>query len=172
MYKYVFDLDNTLVFTDELNSEAYNYALSILGKERIKNVGRITRDIVCSRYDLTNQEKKILVEIKQKYFIDNIDKTKANADLINLLSSLKSSECILWTSAEECRVNAILNHFNLTNVFSYVFYSKKTDIKYDLEKICQYFQCTKSQLKFYENDGNLINELKKSGIRNILKTDK
>lgn len=172
MYKHVFDLDNTLVFTDELNSEAYNYALGILGKEHIKNVGRITRDVVCSRYDLTDREKKILVEIKQKYFLDNIAKMKANTDLINILLGLRPYDCLLWTSAEECRVKAILNHLNLADAFSYVFYSKKIDINCDLEKICQYFQCSRSQLKFYEDDNIVMGELQRSGIRNILKVDK
>lgn len=171
MYKHIFDLDNTIVFTDELNSEAYNYALSQLGKEHILNVGRITREVVYSQYGLTDYEKKILVEIKQKYFLNNLKKIKTNVDLISLLLRLRPSECILWTSAEDCRVKAILNYLNLTNAFSYVFYSKKASIKDDLKSICQYFQCPKSHLKFYEDDSNVMKELKLLGINNILEVN-
>ncbi len=165
-------MDGTLVFTDGLNTEAYNYALNKLGKENINDVGRITRRVVYSRYNLTSREKKILIDLKQKYFLDNIDKIKANADLISLLLRLRSSECILWTSAEGCRVEAILNHLNLTNAFSRVFYSKKIDIKNDVNKICQYFRCPESQLKFYEDDVNVLNELQALGICDILKVCK
>lgn len=171
MFKYVFDLDNTLVFTDNLNSEAYNHALSVLGREPIFDVGRITRDVVYSKYNLSDHEKRTLVEIKQRYFLDNIEKIKVNEYLVNLLLSFRSSECILWTSAEECRVKAILNYLNLTDAFTLVFYSKKTDIKADVERICRYFQCSQSQLKFYEDDAKVMNELKLLGICNFLKVD-
>lgn len=171
MYKHVFDLDNTLVFTDNLNSEAYNYALGILGKEPLFDVGRITRHIVYSKYSLSNHEKDILVEAKQKYFLDHIEKIKANKDLVNLLLSLSSSECLLWTSADKCRVEAILSYLNLTDAFSMVLYSNKANIKDDLESICLYFQCLKSQLKFYEDDASVISKLKWLGIESFFKVD-
>ena len=169
MFKHVFDLDNTLVFTDNLNSEAYNHALSVLGREPIFDVGRITREVVYSKHRLSEHEKNILVKTKQKYFLDNIGKIKVNEDLVNLLLSLSSSECVLWTSADECRVKAILDYLKLSDAFTLVFYSKKTNIKADAESVCQYFQCSKSQLKFYEDDAKVMNELKLLGICNILK---
>lgn len=171
MYKYVFDLDNTLVFTDELNNEAYNYALKLLGKELICDVNRITREVVFSRYNLTGDEKSLLIDLKQKYFIDNIVKIKENVNLIKFLNEIPSADCILWTSAEKCRVEAILSYLKLNNTFNRICYSTKKYIKDDLAKICQFFQCSKDKLKFYENDSNVISELNLFGIsdNNILK---
>ena len=68
MYKQIFDLDNTIVFTDELNSEAYNYALVLNGKEPIYDVKRLTREVIFSRFKLTETEKENVVKIKQNYF--------------------------------------------------------------------------------------------------------
>ncbi len=164
MYKYIFDLDNTLVFTDDLNNEAYNYALKFLGKERISDVKRITREIVFSKYNLTKSEKKDLVKLKQAYFADNINKINKNEDLLNLILELGPAECILWTKADECRVNAILEYLNLNDAFSWVLYSKKTDTEKDIEKICRHFKCAESQLKFYEDNIKICNKLKNHNV--------
>ena len=171
MYKQIFDLDNTIVFTDELNSEAYNYALVLNGKEPIYDVKRLTREVIFSRFKLTETEKENVVKIKQNYFLDNIEKIKKNDNLLKLLIGKKSDDCILWTSAEKCRVEAILNYLKLKDSFSWIYYSTKVNIKEDLENISQFFKCSKSQLKFYENDSNVLSQLNLFGInkKNILK---
>lgn len=159
MYKYIFDLDNTLVFTDKLNSEAYNYALDSLGKENINDVKRITREVVFSKYYLTENEKKKLLDLKRRYFIDNITKIQKNDELLFLLSGINSSDCLLWTSAERCRVEAILRYLNLFSAFSFILYSDKKNIKNDLDSICRHFKCQKSSLKVYEADNTLLNKI-------------
>lgn len=173
MNKYIFDLDNTLVFTDELNSESYNYALSFYGKEPISDVKRITREVIFTRYDFTEDEKSSLVALKQNYFLKNVDKIKKNNNLLEHLTEKNPADCILWTSADKCRVEAILNYLKLKDAFSWVFLSTKTNIKYDLENICQHFKCLMSQLYFYENDGNILSELYllKINNKNIFKIE-
>ena len=42
--KYLFDLDETLIHSDSLNSDAYNYALEKCGYPRIEDCLRLTRD--------------------------------------------------------------------------------------------------------------------------------
>lgn len=174
MYKQIFDLDNTLVFTDELNSEAYNYALVLNGKEPIYDVKRLTREVIFSRFKLTETEKVDVVKIKQNYFLDHIEKIKKNDNLFKLLIDIKPDDCILWTSAEKCRVEAMLNYLKSKDSFSWIYYSAKTNIKEDLKNISQFFKCSKSQLKFYENDSNILNQLNLFGInkKNILKTER
>lgn len=174
MYKHIFDLDNTLVFTDELNSEAYNYALVYYGKEPIHDVKRITREDIFTRVELTETEKVNVVKIKQNYFLNHIEKIKKNENLFKLLINIKPADCTLWTSAEKCRVEAILNYLKLKDSFSWVYFSTKTNIKDDLENICQYFKCSKLKLKFYENDSRVLNELNLLGIlnSNILKIER
>ena len=70
--KYVFDLDNTLVYTNSLNNESYNYALRLLGKSYLTEIKRITRNVVFQKYNLSVDEKKRLIEYKQNYFLKNI----------------------------------------------------------------------------------------------------
>ena len=65
----------------------------------------------------------------------------------------------------------ILNYLKLKDSFSWIYYSTKVNIKEDLENISQFFKCSKSQLKFYENDSNVLSQLNLFGInkKNILK---
>lgn len=42
--KYLFDLDETLIHSDSLNCDAYNYALAKCGYPRIEDCLRLTRD--------------------------------------------------------------------------------------------------------------------------------
>ena len=51
MKKYVFDLDNTLVYSNSLNNESYNYALRLLGKSYLTEIKRITRNVVFQKYN-------------------------------------------------------------------------------------------------------------------------
>ncbi len=147
----VFDLDNTLVFTDMLNNESYNFALTKIGKERIVDVKRITRNIVYSRYELTNDEKQQLIKTKQEYFVKNISKIDLNNDLISKLKELDSSKCILWTRAEKVRAEAILKYLQIGDCFSKVFYSPKHDLESDIKTICSFFNCKKEDLIFYDD---------------------
>ena len=148
----VFDLDNTLVFTDKLNNESYNYALSQIGKEKIVDVKRITRATVYSRCELTENEKQQIVRIKQEYFINNIYKIEKNNELILKLRSLNPPQCVLWTKAEKVRTEAILKYLCIDKCFSNVFYSPKNNIENDLEIICNLYNCSKEDLVFYDDD--------------------
>ena len=147
----VFDLDNTLVFTDKLNNESYNFALLNMGKEEITDVKRITRDIVGVRYGLTDDEKRVIVKTKQQYFINNIDKIELNDALILKLKKLEPNNCILWTRAERVRTESILKHLQIIDCFSKIFYSPKIDLEGDIKKICSFFNCRKEDLIFYDD---------------------
>ena len=148
----VFDLDNTLVFTDKLNNESYNFALAEIEKERIDGIERITRNIVYSIYKLTDDEKHRLIKTKQEYFVNNISKIEINNDLVSKLRKLDSSKCILWTRAEKIRTEAILKYLQISECFSKVFYSHKHDLKSDIITICSFFNCKKENLVFYDDE--------------------
>ena len=68
MRYYVFDLDNTLVFTDALNNEAYNFILKKFGLSEIQNVERITREVVFQKYPEVEKWKDEIIVLKQKFF--------------------------------------------------------------------------------------------------------
>lgn len=162
--RYVFDLDNTLIMTDELNNASYNYALTQLGIPPITVSTRITRDVVFDNYpNLTELQKNQIVKLKQGYFIDNIHCTHPNTNLIYLLKSKNAAHCVLWTSADKNRVSSLLMHYRLENHFVTIIYSSKRKLSEDIVKICNIFDCDSKQLFFFEDDANIVNELRLLG---------
>lgn len=160
MKRHVFDLDNTLIYTDSLNNDSYNYALFTLGFPSINDCKRVTRKIVFNRYPNMDDEKKnTIVSLKQQFFLNNIERTNPNNGMIKLLESLKAEECILWTSAEEKRVIALLEYYKLISAFKHILYSSKKEIKKDISMICDLLNCSIDNLIFYEDNENLLNEL-------------
>ena len=168
--RYVFDLDNTLVFTDELNSAAYNYALNRLGYPAITVNQRITREVVCDAYpNLTTAEQNRLVGLKQNYFGENIYITVPNVELIKFLHTQNPKHCLLWTSSDEKRARVLLPYYGLLNSFSYILYSSKSCIVDDVAKVCEVFRCESSQLVFFEDNTKIVEglQLLKQRIYNI-----
>jgi len=164
MSRYVFDLDNTLIETDELNNLSYNHALSLVGVSPITGFGLITREIVFGTHtELTDFQKERIVQLKQDYFINNINFTNPNTSLIDLLQSNSKEHCILWTSADTKRVKGLLEYYGLKHNFISIIYSNKKQVNEDVEKICSIFCCDSSQLLFFEDDTNVIKALKLLG---------
>lgn len=168
MKRYVFDIDNTLIYTDSLNNDSYNYALNFLGLASIVDCKRITRDIVFSRYlDLNSIQKNKIIELKQKYFVNNLKETFPNKSLIRLLEDQDAEMCILWTSADETRVLAILDYYKIGNAFKKVLFSSKLEVSEDIVKICELLECGIEQLIFYEDNQRVILDLQRLNLNVI-----
>lgn len=168
MKKYVFDLDNTLIYTDKLNNDSYNYALKCQGLTPINNFKRITRETVFEQYKNINDTKKDqLIRLKNEYFINNLHLTNINELLINILKFQNKNNCILWTSANEHRAIAILEYYNINNFFKEILFTNKTDVLHDVEKICNLHRCNLNQLVFYEDNLTLIKELRRLNLNVI-----
>ncbi|MBQ9114670.1 MAG: HAD hydrolase-like protein [Clostridia bacterium] len=168
MKKYIVDLDNTLVFTNRLNNEAYNYALYKIGKRKIKSTGRITRQEVFRSVDLTEKEKEKLVKIKQDYFINNLDKIEVNQKLLALLEKAGRENSVLWTRAEPTRVKPILLYYDLRNKFSYIYYSEKKELQKDMDHICTIVGCDNKELIIFDDE---LNAIKGKSFLEIKKTE-
>lgn len=159
--RYIFDLDNTLIYTNQLNNDSYNYALSQLNLQPILNCERITRDVVYEHFpvlDSTNKEK--IIQLKQQYFINHIHYTVANNTLMNLLKSYDPQNCVLWTSGEKNRVLALMNYYKIQNNFNQILYSNKKNLLMDVDIIANVFFCDYKRLIFYEDNIEVINQLK------------
>ena len=157
----VFDLDNTLIYTDLLNNDSYNYALSQQGLPLIKDCVRITRDIVFVNYPhLNNKQKKEILRSKQEFFVNNIQRTKPNISLLKVLQFQNAEYCFLWTSAEEIRVQALLEYYNINNAFKKILYSDKINVVQDIEKLCELCECKSEQLTIYEDNYAVIKKLR------------
>lgn len=161
MKRYVFDLDNTLIYTDALNNESYNYALKLLGLASIEDCKRITRNVVFNKYpELNNNQKNEIIELKQKYFASNLKQTIPNSSLLLFLEAQNVEMCMLWTSADETRVLVILEHYKIRNAFKKILFSNKFKVIQDIEKIREIFECDLEHLFFYEDNWIVIQDLK------------
>lgn len=167
--KYVFDLDNTLVYTNSLNNDSYNYALSMLGLPKIYNIERITRETIFTRYpnisvDLRNE----ILETKQEYFKKNLDRTVLNSILLKLLLAQKKEDCLLWTSATEDRAMEILRFYGIEKEFIGMIFGEKENMYLELERICKILKCKLEQIIFYEDNEQVIIKLLDLGV-NVVK---
>ncbi len=160
--RYVFDLDNTLIFTNSLNNDSYNFALS---KLNLPTIGacreRLTRAIIFKSFPFLNEDQKSkLVGLKQEYFIRHINQTRPNKELIDKIRFYGPQACILWTSADEKRVIKLLEHYNLQEAFKKIYYSRKTNVEEDISKISKLLCCGPEQIVFYEDNPVIIEKLK------------
>lgn len=168
MERYVFDLDNTLIYTDLLNNRSYNYALNHHGLMAINDYKRITRDIVFKKYlNLNDVQKNRIIELKQDYFINNLQSTIPNTPLLKVLKSHKIQFCILWTSANKIRVKALLEYYNIYNAFKHILFSNKINVPRDVVRICGFLRCNPGHLVFYENNCEVISGLQRLNLNVI-----
>ena len=103
---YICDIDNTLLFTDSLNSESYVKSaeqLHIRLPKQIHNEPRITEQII-RKYlpDIEESTIKKLKCCKLKYFLNNLNKITINDNLLDLIKNQPGFLC-LWTSSTEKR---------------------------------------------------------------------
>ena len=102
---HIVDVDNILVFTDELNTAGYVHALACMALEPRKVVPRITREIVqewysqLSEYDLVH-----IATLKQAYVESHLDMSQLNSSVARVLSTYGSERCALWTAANPERI--------------------------------------------------------------------
>ena len=161
MRYYVFDLDNTLIFTDALNNEAYNFILKKFGLSEIQNVERITREVVFQKYPEVEKWKDEIIVLKQKFFLDHLERTFPARELFIKLENSEKCRNILWTSAEKTRVIAILEYYKITEKFRDIVFSKKVDVEKDIMKICRIFECSQEDVIFFDDNLRVIQELKR-----------
>lgn len=165
MYRYLFDMDGSLFFSDELNGESYNYALRKFGYEAISCSERLTRSVVkrcyprMSAYDLDR-----IIEAKQDYFMANVRSVRENEILLSLLKTIGPRRSVLWTAGSRKRIEEMLKAFSLEDAFSQRFYSLKQDIPSDVNRICTVLQCRKEHLAVFEDDAAVARRLSDYGV--------
>ena len=166
--KYIIDFDNTLVYTDEVNSFAYNKALVALGYMPLSFKGRITRKIVAEQFpEISKCDLEKIIILKQKIVIENILKIKCNEHLVEFIKSKGATNCILWTSTEKQRVQIILEKLNLFHLFSRIEYSDKKDIKRDIDWFVRIFKCNKNDMCFIEDNENVVEKITQNYVKVI-----
>ena len=154
------------MFTDNLNHDAYQHALLEVGLLPIGTCARLTREVVFDHYPLLSlHEKEHIIAAKQKYFIEHIHCTIPNKNLISLLKSKPTEQCLLWTSADAERVYAMLKHYEIEAEFKKILFSNKRNLVDDIRVICNIFLCTPEKLIFFEDNQNIGDKLRTMGQR-------
>lgn len=165
----VFDLDNTLVMTDELNNRAYNHALELFGLSSLKTQGRITREYIRQIFPaLPDVMLMPIVTEKQRFFLRNLHDTKLNEPIVRLLKKAEKKSCVLWTKAEYGRAVSLLRYHKLFDLFAFVLVSPKEYVQEDINTICKKMCCTQEDLSFWDDDAANVFALQGCGIKNVV----
>lgn len=151
--KYVFDLDETLIQSTNLNNDAYNYALEKFGYPRIITSERLTREKL--NFIPSTLLQKIIKE-KQKYFTSEWlpYRITINTELVELIRGYGRKNCYLWTKASKNRVKSILKYCFLDNLFNKIIFDDKTSYQASIEKLKAVTHSDKFII--YENNHNLF----------------
>ena len=108
---HIVDVDNTLVFTNQLNTAGYVYALAQVGLEpRTAIPDRITRNVVRRWYpELTGQELGRITSHKQAYVRTHMEQTTLNLEIdhrrqrtLRVVDCRRSRTCAVIVELSQC----------------------------------------------------------------------
>lgn len=165
---FVFDLDGTLVDTDEANFLAYKEAIN-----KIKNINLKTQNTKNERYTrkslystvekLTTEEYRNIIKIKNNVFYKYLEKSKVNKIALKSIARIpKKNKIILATNSSKNRANMILKYHNLKESFNYIFYKEDyaaQNIENKFEYILKNLKIDPNFVIIFEDD---INEAENS----------
>lgn len=151
--KCLFDLDETLIHSDSLNCDAYNYALEKCGYPRIEDCLRLTRD---SLQFIPASDLKKIIRIKQNYFTRSWLPCRIvlNTALLQRIRGYGKKNCYLWTSASKQRALSVLRRCKLKHFFNRILFDKKTNISASMQKLKG--QLHSDKFIIFENDPTLF----------------
>jgi HAD superfamily hydrolase (TIGR01509 family) len=128
-FLFLFDLDGTLVNTDEIYFDVWK---ELLNEYNIFLTSEIYKNNICGNCDttvietllfdknITNYNK--ISEKKDKLFIEKIDKIKLIPGSIEFLKNIKKLgyKIALVTNCNRCVSEYILNYLNINNIFEFI----------------------------------------------------
>lgn len=125
--EFVFDLDNTLIYTDEANNVSYREAVRCITGIEVQSDydGRITRENLHSLIpQLSVKQFAEITKEKERIYSIYLNKTHANKLLIKLLSIISKSNLkpILLTNSRRNRAENLLKYHGLYNLFHQRYY--------------------------------------------------
>jgi beta-phosphoglucomutase-like phosphatase (HAD superfamily) len=168
----IFDLDGTLINTDEVNFFAYKEAIQKVKKLDLhilhKNNERFTREKLYSMIEhLSAQEHKNIIEIKNDVYHKYLHKSKVNHYILEVIIKFaQTNKIVLATSSHKSRANMVLEYHSLKNIFDYKFYKEDYENNNKFLHVLDYLNVDPSIAIVFENDSNEIKKAILSGIPN------
>ncbi len=126
----IFDLDGTIIDTNEANFLSYKETI-----DKVKNLDlnllyyenkRFTREkLELVIPNLTTKEFKSIIKIKNDIFYKYLPNTKLNTTVLNIIKKFfKTNKIILATNSHKIRADLLLKHYNLFNIFDKKYYEE------------------------------------------------
>lgn len=168
------DIDNTLLFTDKLNSNAYIYAAKILKiqlPDAVLNAPRITASLIKKYAKNINSStfKKLQYE-KLNYFLGHLEQIEVNQKLLNEIKE-NSDFIYLWTSSNERRALAECCILKIPFDELFSFDKKNSSVKV-LHKmifgIIAKIKISSTDIIVYDDDENFLNKITQLGVKTVL----
>ena len=119
----IFDLDGTIVNTDEANFLAYKEAVKEIKKIDLPSLyfknERLTRNKLKEILpSLNNQDYKKIIRIKDTVYSKYLQETSINSSMLKIINDFsRTNRIILATNSHKERANLILKYYNLTDAF-------------------------------------------------------
>jgi len=170
-YLLIFDLDGTLVNTDEVNFLSYKEAIKItkdLDLDFLHDTSeRFTRDKLYSIMDdLTAQEYENIIEIKNNVYQKYLHKSKINDYVLKFVERFSGeNKIVLATNSHKDRAKMVLSYHDLIKFFDYIFYKEDYGDNNKFTHVLYFFNISPNLVIIFENDEEEIRKAIFSGIQ-------
>ncbi len=173
----LFDLDGTLVETDFANYLSYKKSIQkiISPNVDIPNLnGRFNRKVLKKHYpNLTKIQYEKIIQLKNKFYIKFLHKTKLNDSVVEILINLYNKKTILVTRSSKERMIITLKYHGIIDKFSHLFSQPKSFNKNKINKYkdaLSHFQISPQSVIIFENEESEIKKAIGAGIpfKNII----
>lgn len=174
----LFDMDGTLIYTDNANNIAYKLAIrDVLGEipdDLFNNIYRIRQvDVRNAIKNISEEQFNQVVTCKNEYYKKNLSATYLIDNVVDLLKlHHKTHKCILVSDACCDRVMQTLEYFNLKNKF-YAIITKEDciDNKNKFTSAISKFKLNPDELWVFEDEQENIDKALKLNVKHLILKD-
>lgn len=174
----LFDMDGTLIHTDNANNIAYKSAIrDVLGEipdDLFNNIYRIRQvDVRNAIKNISEEQFNQIVTCKNEYYKKNLSATYLIDNVVDLLKlHHKTHKCILVSDACCDRVMQTLEYFNLKNKF-YAIITKEDciDHKNKFTSAISKFKLNPDELWVFEDEQENIDKALKLNVKHLILKD-
>lgn len=167
----VFDLDGTLVDTDEANGLAYQRAVQeITGIQLPLDGCRITRETIRQNLGMDNETISRIAACKELIFPNYLN-TTIPLPALQIVRHLTGSHVVLLTLARRNRAISVLDYHNARSYFNSMYFKEDYGGLSKFEFLRTQLLYNLSDIILFENEQEMIKEAEEQGIppRNIYK---